>query len=157
MNAFQMAQMHQGQLPGPSPSPDTYNQQPSTSQTYVRPVETRNGIPFTSNPQSSSVIEPLSSTLATLAPKADISGSTKNAEKVEASVASKAEATAEEGLEEKKGKKEKDKDKSTKLVYSDNEVSPEEKMAQLLRYAFSPDGKKSGVLEGAITAAVTAI
>lgn len=158
VNAFQMAQMHQGQLPGPSPSPDTYNQPPSTSQTYVRPVETtRNDVPFTSNPPSSAVIEPLNPTLVTIAPKDDILSSTNNTEKVEASTSSKAEAAAEEGPEEKKGKKEKEKDKSTKLVYSDNEVSPEEKMAQLPRYAFSPDGKKSGVLGGATTAAVTAI
>ena len=37
--------------------------------------------------------------------------------------------------EEKKSKKDKDK---SKLVYSDNEISPEEKMAQLPRYAFVP-------------------
>ena len=36
---------------------------------------------------------------------------------------------------EKKGKKEKD--KNSKMVYSDNEISPEEKMAQLSRYAFT--------------------
>jgi hypothetical protein len=37
---------------------------------------------------------------------------------------------------EKKSKK--DKDKDIRLVYSDNEVSPEEKMASLPRYAFNP-------------------
>lgn len=84
-------------------------------------------------------------------------GSTDNTEKVEASISSKAEAAAEDGPEEKKGKKEREKDKNTKLVYSDNEVSPEEKMAKLPRYAFSPDGKKSGVFGSAATAAVTAM
>lgn len=157
VNAFQMAQMHQGQLPGPSPSPDTHNQQPSTSQAYVRAVETRNGVPLISNTPIGSVVEPLNPNLATVVPKDDIPSVTNNAEKIDASMSSKAEAAAEEGPEEKKGKKEKEKDKSTKLVYSDNEVSPEEKMAQLPRYAFSPDGKKSGVLGGATTAAVTAI
>jgi hypothetical protein len=39
---------------------------------------------------------------------------------------------------EKKSKK--DKDKPSKLVYSDNEVSPEEKMARLSRYAFATGG-----------------
>ena len=39
------------------------------------------------------------------------------------------------GVEEKKSKKDKDKGK---LIYSDNDVSPEEKMAQLPRYAFAP-------------------
>ena len=38
--------------------------------------------------------------------------------------------------EEKKTKKEKD--RSMKLIYSDNETSPEEKMAKLPRYAFVP-------------------
>lgn len=33
----------------------------------------------------------------------------------------------------------KDKAKQTRLVYTDNEVSPEEKMARLPRYAFAPD------------------
>lgn len=45
---------------------------------------------------------------------------------------------AEAGPEEKKARKEKD--KSTKLVYSDNETSPEEKMAKLSRYAYVPSG-----------------
>ena len=52
--------------------------------------------------------------------------------------ASKGEAVPTERKEDKKASK-KDKDKNTKLVYSDNEVSPEEKMAQLPRYAFDPN------------------
>ena len=52
--------------------------------------------------------------------------------------ASKGEAVPIERKEDKKASK-KDKDKNTKLVYSDNEVSPEEKMAQLPRYAFDPN------------------
>lgn len=51
--------------------------------------------------------------------------------------ANKAEALSTDRKEEKKAAK-KDKDKSTKLVYSDNDISPEEKMAQLPRYAFVP-------------------
>ena len=58
-----------------------------------------------------------------------------------------------EPQEERKGKKEKD--KNTKLVYSDNDISPEEKMAQLPRYAFAPGGKEDSVVEDATTAAVT--
>ena len=41
---------------------------------------------------------------------------------------------------EKKVKKEKE--KNVKLVYSDNDVSPEEKMARLPRYAFVTEGEK---------------
>lgn len=43
-------------------------------------------------------------------------------------------------VEEKvEGKKDKDKSKVTKLVYDDNEISPEEKMAKMARYAYIPD------------------
>ena len=72
-----------------------------------------------------------------------LSGAAKDVEKVESIVNSKVEAKAEELQDEKKGKKE----KNTKLIYSDNEVSPEEKMAQLPRYAFVPSGKE-GNMEG---------
>jgi len=51
-------------------------------------------------------------------------------------------ATKEEGVEEKPNKKDKDgKEKAAKpvrLVYSDNEISPEEKMAAMPKYAFTP-------------------
>ena len=46
-------------------------------------------------------------------------------------------ATREDVGEEKSAKKDKDKPKTTRLVYSDNETSPEEKMATLSRYAFT--------------------
>lgn len=42
----------------------------------------------------------------------------------------------EDANEEKGVKKDKEKPKSTRLVYSDNETSPEEKMALLPKYAF---------------------
>ena len=44
-------------------------------------------------------------------------------------------------------KAKKDKSKATKLVYSDNEVSPEEKMAQLPRYAVAPNRQGETVLQ----------
>jgi hypothetical protein len=69
-----------------------------------------------------------------------------------ARAAENAEANAAEAL--KKLKKEKDKDKNTKMIYSDNEVSPEEKMARLPRYAFVPDGKENTVMGNAIEAPV---
>jgi hypothetical protein len=48
---------------------------------------------------------------------------------------------------EKKAKK----DKPMKMIYSDNEVSPEEKMAKMPRYAFVPDGKTETSLVDAAT------
>lgn len=59
-----------------------------------------------------------------------VSGAARDADKAATAVSStKPAAKAEEASEDKKGKK--DKDKNMKLVYSDNEVSPEEKMAYL--------------------------
>lgn len=49
-------------------------------------------------------------------------------------------------------KTEKDKDKAIKMVYSDNEVSPEEKMAKLPRYAFASVNDDQTMLEGGTTA-----
>ena len=45
---------------------------------------------------------------------------------------------------EKKSKKDKEKDRATKMVYMDNETSPEERMASFSRYASIPDGKSGG-------------
>lgn len=49
----------------------------------------------------------------------------------------------EEAVEDKAAKKDKEKEKpkSTRLVYSDNETSPEEKMAMMPKYAFTPAQK----------------
>lgn len=82
-----------------------------------------------------------------------LSSAAKDADRAESSMSNKAELKAEDPQEEKKSKKEKD--KNTKLVYSDNDVSPEEKMAQLPRYAFAPSGKDNGILGDATTAVVT--
>ncbi|KAI9710884.1 MAG: inosine-5'-monophosphate dehydrogenase [Chrysothrix sp. TS-e1954] len=48
-------------------------------------------------------------------------------------------ATAQNVAPAKKGKKD---DKATKLIYSDNEISPEEKMAALFKYAFVPANRR---------------
>ncbi|OXV11871.1 hypothetical protein Egran_00368 [Elaphomyces granulatus] len=80
-----------------------------------------------------------------------ISGAAKEADNAAARAASA--PKPEETPEEKPTKKEKS--KPTKLVYSDNEISPEEKMARLPRYAFVPDRKGETALGEAITAAVS--
>ena len=68
-----------------------------------------------------------------------VSGAAKDADKKATAPQLKTEGTnlTPPQQEEKKGKKEKDK---MKLIYSDNETSPEEKMAKLPRYAFNPSG-----------------
>lgn len=109
--------MHQGQIPGPLNPPQT------------------NPIPP----------KPLGGSLEAFADNATslddlVSGAAKEADKAYAAAAGQAEKRAEEVQEEKKGRKEKD--KNMRLVYSDNEVSPEEKMAHLPRYAFVPEQKE---------------
>ena len=83
-----------------------------------------------------------------------VSTAAADADKALAATESQAEPKTEEQPGEKKAKKEKE--KPVKMVYSDNEISPEEKMAKLPRYAFVPDGKGETVLADATTtAAVT--
>ncbi|KAL5339341.1 hypothetical protein BJX70DRAFT_158004 [Aspergillus crustosus] len=76
-----------------------------------------------------------------------ISGAAKEAEQA-AAVPSK----PTENAEEKSSKK--DKSKQSRLVYSDNETSPEEKMASLSRYAFVPDRRTETTLEELPSSAV---
>ncbi|KAL2826794.1 hypothetical protein BDW59DRAFT_60644 [Aspergillus cavernicola] len=71
-----------------------------------------------------------------------ISGAAKEADQA-AAVHAPPKAT--DGAEEKPTKK--DKSKQSRLVYSDNETSPEEKMAILPRYAFVPDRRAETTLE----------
>ena len=56
---------------------------------------------------------------------------------------------------EKKGKK--DKERATRMMLTDDKISPEEKMAQLPRYAYVPDGGKDTILGDATTPAVTGV
>ncbi|CBF74870.1 hypothetical protein AN4021.2 [Aspergillus nidulans FGSC A4] len=69
-----------------------------------------------------------------------ISGAAKQADQAAAATAKPAESA-----EEKPSKK--DKSKQSRLVYSDNETSPEEKMARLPRYAFNPDHRTETTLQ----------
>ncbi|CAF9941007.1 hypothetical protein IMSHALPRED_002249 [Imshaugia aleurites] len=132
VNAFQMQQMHQGQLPGPpNPTDHSHNAQQRHGQSGGP------GGPAGSGPPPSSLPAPLSANATSLDDL--VSGAAKDADKAAGTVETKPEVPkVEEPAEEKKGKKEKD--KNMKLVYSDNEVSPEEKMAQMPRYAFAPSG-----------------
>ena len=74
-----------------------------------------------------------------------ISGASKQADELQKAATPKPEQPA---IEAKAAKKEKDKAKAPKLVYSDNEMSPEEKMARLPRYAFVPHGKEETATAG---------
>lgn len=127
-----MQQMHQGQLPGPPNLTDhSHNAQQQPGQNGGP------GGPAGSGPPPSSLPAPLSANATSLDDL--VSGAAKDADKAAGAVETKPQVPkVEEATEEKKGKKEKD--KNMRLIYSDNEVSPEEKMAQMPRYAFAPSG-----------------
>ncbi len=146
--------MHQGQIPGPPNStPSIGAQNIQQQQAGWNPAQNgnngdtiRNAAEVAAPPPSANVS--LNETPATATSLDDlVSGAAKDADKTE----NKAEAPA----ADKKAKKEKD--KPVKLVYSDNEMSPEEKMAKMPRYAFVPDQKPETVLGEATTAAVTGV
>ncbi|KAL8690849.1 MAG: hypothetical protein Q9218_003798 [Villophora microphyllina] len=125
VNAFQMQQMHQGQMPGP-PNP------PESPFNNSRGAAAAPGRSFNPPP------EPMSENATSLDDL--VSGAARDADKAAGALqVTKVDAKPEGATEDKKGKK--DKDKNTKMMYSDNEVSPEEKMAHLPRYAFAPEGK----------------
>ncbi|EDN08082.1 conserved hypothetical protein [Histoplasma mississippiense (nom. inval.)] len=129
VNAFQMQQLHHGQ-----PSYGLEQSQSSRSPSG----------PHLVGEQPPTSIDDL------------ISGAAKQAEEM----AGKPPATTVkpiDGAGEKPAKKEKEKSKATRMVYSDNEISPEEKMAQLPRYAYLPERKEETVLGDNTTAAVAGI
>ena len=127
--------MHQGQLKGPTNQADqSYNAHQSGHPNGSHP-----GSQGAQAPVPNPLLEP-STVLSANASSLDdlVSGAAKDADKAASAVESRTQVKkAAAPAEEKKGKKDKDK---SKLIYSDNEVSPEEKMAQLPRYAFVPAG-----------------
>ena len=143
VNAFQMQQMHQGQLQGP-PTTNFNNEQPQSKGVFD---SIQNGLPGQAPPSGViSQSQDKSSTLA--APHENAAGS---------STTLAAEAKVEVKSEDAPGEKKSKKDRETRMVYTDNETSPEEKMARLPRYAFDPRGWEDMVWVDATTAAVTSI
>jgi hypothetical protein len=136
VNAFQMQQMHQGQIPGlPNPL--------SANQSFQKQDAPQNSVqqqpqPAAAQPNSASQESANATSLDDL-----ISGASREAEATQAAQPDPARApqTVEVAMEEKAPKKEKDKNKTSKLIYSDNDISPEEKMARMPRYAFTPEKK----------------
>ncbi|KAI9851577.1 MAG: hypothetical protein M1838_003288 [Thelocarpon superellum] len=134
VNAFQMQQLHQGQALGPPPHAPAEAAPGGFPGGF--PGASSNGDTGAPGLGSASLVSPLQNTTLSATPGRDA-------------------AKATEPAGEKKGKK--DKDKATKMVYSDDQVSPEEKMARLPRYAFAPSRKTESVLDDATTAAVTGV
>lgn len=163
VNAFQFQQMHQGQIPTPQNQPmhhqyPTQNGHPAGYQPQVVPQPQTIAPPpglSQENPNATSLDDLISSASKQAESAASqtakhavekepelhppaITESTKTTEPVSTLVPN---AVKEDAVDDKASKKEKEKPKTTKLVYSDNEVSPEEKMAAMARYAFTPEKK----------------
>jgi hypothetical protein len=131
-----MQQMHHGQIPGlPNPPP--------VNQSFQKQDAPQNNIP--QQPQPAAAQQDFGSHESANAASLDdlISGASREAEAAQSGQRDPAPTsqTVEVATEEKAPKKEKDKNKASKLVYSDNDVSPEEKMARMPRYAFTPEKK----------------
>ncbi|EAW08357.1 putative C2H2 finger domain protein [Aspergillus clavatus NRRL 1] len=124
------------QRPGSLPAAPSLPQRPAFGAPQVNAYQMQqmhmghpipSGVPPTAPNGSRAEASSISSSVNDL-----VSGAAKEAD--QAAAAAKAGAGT---TEEKPSKK--DKGKPTRLVYSDNDTSPEEKMARLPRYAFVPD------------------
>ncbi|KKY13748.1 putative c2h2 finger domain-containing protein [Phaeomoniella chlamydospora] len=126
VNSFQMQQMHQGQIPG-SPNtavPQSYGGAEASSLDDLISGASRQADEV-AKVQAAQSVTPVA---ASPAPAVSV-----NSQPTIPSAA----APKEQQGEEKASKKDKEKSKASRLVYSDNDVSPEEKMATLPRYAFT--------------------
>jgi hypothetical protein len=168
-----MQQLHQGQLPGPNSLPtvpsipnNSYNTAHQNGSGFdasqqgahgFQQSQNQNGF---SNGTSKNEFEvPLGISAKTAGGAAPVTSqapsSTEGTGKSTQPTDSVPDLKPEETRGEKKTKKEKEKE--TRMIYSDNEMSPEEKLARLPRYAFVPDQKGETVLGDATTAAVTGV
>ena len=132
--------MHQGQIPAPSNhnSMPQHRPQDAHSSAVAHPA-------LDVQPPGQSIDEANASSIDDLissaSKQADVDAATATAPPAQtaSSLPRKDDVTEEKG--EQGAKKDQEKPKSTRLVYSDNEISPEEKMALLPRYAFTPAQK----------------
>lgn len=139
VNHFQMQQLHQGQMPVPpnlpmnQPAAGSTTQQNNFSQRPIAPVQ---NVQEPHNNETS--LDDLISGASKQAEKAaTVLAATETAKTSDKSSDKPSEKPADQPVEEKKDKKEKS--KASHLVYSDPDTSPEEKMARMPRYAFTPE------------------
>ncbi|RMZ89581.1 hypothetical protein DV736_g3196, partial [Chaetothyriales sp. CBS 134916] len=157
INAFQFQQMHQGQLPSPQNHVTQAQYRPQNTSPNPAQPQVHESLPVSmSQAPSASSIDDLiataskqadataaTATVAATVPIAQADSSMLSAPKAEPQAAgtpTPAPAEKEAG-DDKPVKKDKEKAKATRLVYSDNETSPEEKMATLPRYAFNHNNR----------------
>lgn len=145
VSGIQFQQMHHGQFPTPQNHhlQPQYHKHDAVPAPGVQPQTTAQAPPVNGvaePPNAASIDDLISSASRQADAEANASHSHPSpAAKPDTSVEQAPTVTKKEAAEESKdAKKEgKEKAKPTRLVYSDNETSPEEKMAMLPRYAFS--------------------
>jgi hypothetical protein len=135
VSGFQFQQMHQGAIPAPhSHSPQPYPQQ-EVPPSAVAPVANSAEMPTASS------IDDLISSAAKQAdptPSAQPPAAAPLATNGTSTAAPAPVLTKEKPAPTEEKKEKSDKSKKTRLVYSDEHLSPEEKMALLPRFAFTP-------------------
>lgn len=143
VNHFQMQQMHQGQVPGlpiqPFSQPLNQPGPGLVSQQNNLPPLPNVPPPITQQPPSNETsLDDLILGASKQAGEVALArAATETPKAVENSPDKPFEKQTNEPIDEKKDKKEKS--KASHLVYSDHESSPEEKMARMPRYAFTPE------------------
>ncbi|KIW18362.1 hypothetical protein PV08_02650 [Exophiala spinifera] len=160
VSASQFHQMHQGQIPLPQ-APHVVPQYPpqqAPGGVPHPPPQSQIPAPFNGDESLDDLIKgardqadaKAASVPAAAVPAESATATTSSASEalqapstVPTAAAAAATPVKEEANEEKTAKKDKEKEKpkSTRLVYSDNDTSPEEKMAMLAKYAFTPAQK----------------
>lgn len=147
VNATQMQHFHHGGMPAGFSNASV---PPSTAQIINSDSPRPNAMPLRPEPVSSEA----SVAAVEQKPQHEVAADAVPAATDTQDMSGQAAAGAADG-DVKKAKKVKDKDKAVRLVYSDNEVSPEEKMAKMSRYAFDPASRKEEEYLGSAVEATT--
>lgn len=141
VNAAQFQQMHQGQLPTQHNFNAPQAQHGSPREEY-NPTAPQIGMPrgLSNEALDTSSLDDLINSASKQADENAGRGKPTTPNPAESKLGPT--ATGEEGAEDKAARKDKDGKekpvKPTRMIYSDNEISPEEKMAALPKYAFTP-------------------
>lgn len=142
VSGFQFQQMHQGAIP----APHNHNSQQFQRQDSAPLQQQPNAAPGTMPPadfSNASAIDDLISSAAKQAELPPTAGSSAaaapaiNGGSTATAAAAPAPATKEKTVATEEKKEKSEKSKKTRLVYSDEHLSPEEKMAMLPRFAFT--------------------
>ena len=129
--------MHQGQIPGPPNVPVNQTAPVSNMQQTIIPTQASAPLPNIRPVESKETSSDDVISGAPLKHTEEVAVAANPPDDAPKAADKPSDRPAEEPAEEKKEKKEKS--KASHLVYSDQNTSPEEKMARMPRYAFTPE------------------